>query len=696
MLKKLLVFALLFIAGPAFAQNVQYVTPVTRGHTSVWNSNGVLADGGTSADSPITSLGVTNNGGTGFCVNSGRQSASGYNALCLGASTTGNATISLQNYGTATAQALQFVINGTTYPFPGALAGITINSTAITGGTNGDCLTVSAGTVGQIACSIITAPTTGSGSVVYNTSPTFVGTIGGALTWSGNQTFSANAAFNGQVVAAGTTVPAQSIGNTILGGTLAPPTLTAQGQALFYNTVGNGAVVQGDGSVNDVAILNKAGTVVLNVPTGSTSITLPQIVTLPGLSSGSCTSGLGLNASNQAITVACPGAASTIQVGTTTITSGSTGNLEYNNAGVLGELTPTAGIKTSGSNLQTDGAYSGWALDNCTLAASVNSNLLTVAVKDNTGADPSSTSPCNINYRSSTAATGSTTLVAQTAALSISTNATGATLGSSNNTAFRFWVVSFNNSGTNVLALYNASTSTACNPINEGLIASTTAISGSATSAGVFYSPNGTTVTSKAFRILGYVEYNATGLATAGTYTSGPNFIQTFGPGIKKPCDEIQVQLATSSADNTSTSNAFGTGAAPANAATVTITPTSAANPIYALFTGTSRTAVIANSSAICQLFEGASGAVNTAVGNIASSDTGSSSAVMAAWNILNTTSATQYTERVKNSDNATTVACPSSSASGSSILMVKEIMGELPEIIPDNDNDSRLLNQIG
>lgn len=117
-IKKLLITASIIFASPAFGQNVQYVSPVTRGHIPVWNTNGVIADGGSSADSPITSIGVTNNGGAGICVNSARITASGYNSLCLGSQTNGSATISLQNYGTASPQGLNFVINGTTATIP--------------------------------------------------------------------------------------------------------------------------------------------------------------------------------------------------------------------------------------------------------------------------------------------------------------------------------------------------------------------------------------------------------------------------------------------------------------------------------------------------------------------------------------------------------------------------------------------------
>src|ERR1700722_7102380 len=112
MLKKLLVLAALLAPLPAGAQSVQQSGTVTRGHAAYWVTSGVIGDGGSSASSPISSFGVTNNGGSGICVNSALPTSPGYQALCLGANTNGPATISLQNFGTAPAEPLQFVING--------------------------------------------------------------------------------------------------------------------------------------------------------------------------------------------------------------------------------------------------------------------------------------------------------------------------------------------------------------------------------------------------------------------------------------------------------------------------------------------------------------------------------------------------------------------------------------------------------
>jgi hypothetical protein len=104
----------LFLVAPANAQSVQQSGTVTRNHLPYWVASGVIGDAGSSADSPVTSMGVTNNGGAGFCVNSDRVTAAGRNQLCFGAATSGPAFISLQNLGTAPAETLNFIINGVT------------------------------------------------------------------------------------------------------------------------------------------------------------------------------------------------------------------------------------------------------------------------------------------------------------------------------------------------------------------------------------------------------------------------------------------------------------------------------------------------------------------------------------------------------------------------------------------------------
>lgn len=157
-MRKVLSLLALLAAFPAQAQVLQSGT-VTPGHVMVWAGNGLAKDGGTAANGFITSLGITNNGGPGACVSSAQPStALGYNQLCLSASTAAAAQITLQNYGTATAQNLQFVINGTTITLPtgGGTTIPSITTPLVTGniicasGTTGALVGCTLGTAGQL------------------------------------------------------------------------------------------------------------------------------------------------------------------------------------------------------------------------------------------------------------------------------------------------------------------------------------------------------------------------------------------------------------------------------------------------------------------------------------------------------------------------------------------------------------------
>lgn len=154
----LLVAALSLAPLPALSQAVQQSGSVVVGAAPYWVTNGVIGSAGNAADSLITSLGVTNATVPGFCVNSGRATAAGRQRLCLGAPLNSAAQITLQNYGTATAQDLQFVINGTTITLPtgGGSSIPTITTPLVTGniicasGTTGALAGCTLGTAGQI------------------------------------------------------------------------------------------------------------------------------------------------------------------------------------------------------------------------------------------------------------------------------------------------------------------------------------------------------------------------------------------------------------------------------------------------------------------------------------------------------------------------------------------------------------------
>lgn len=110
----------------------------------------------------------------------------------------------------------------------------------------------------------------------------------------------------------------------------------------------------------------------------SGSPTLSGVPVLSGLSAGTCSSGIAIDASNNAIKVACPGAASSIQIGTTTVTSGTTANLLYNNGGTLANAA-IASFLTAGSGITVTGTT------NATIALSMNSAVLSGAPTNPTG-----------------------------------------------------------------------------------------------------------------------------------------------------------------------------------------------------------------------------------------------------------------------------------------------------------------------
>jgi len=94
---------------------------------------------------------------------------------------------------------------------------------------------------------------------------------------------------------------------------------------------------------------------------------------------------------------------------------------------------------------------------NLQLNASVGSNLLTVAIKNNSGTDPSTTNPVLLPFRDSSATgSGAPVWVAITSALSINTNAVGASMGCISGKMCRLWAVAFNDGGTPVMAFFRA------------------------------------------------------------------------------------------------------------------------------------------------------------------------------------------------------------------------------------------------
>ncbi|MEY9703707.1 hypothetical protein ACFLEY_21730 [Bradyrhizobium sp. YCK136] len=309
------------------------------------------------------------------------------------------------------------------------------------------------------------------------------------------------------------------------------------------------------------------------------------------------------------------------------------------------------------------------ALQNCSLSVSAASGALTIALKDAAGSDPSAGSPCAINFRSATAATGTYATLSVTAATSLVVSS-GSTLGVTSSTAFRLWVVGFNDAGTFRLGVINCAVSGGISPLTENIPASSTAEggAGAADSGGVFYT--GTAIASKAYRVLGYIEWSASGL-TAGTWTTTNLLtLQSFGPGVRLPGERVQ-RVSMTSAVGTSISSSTYT----ITTLTKAITPTSAANPIRvfasaAILSGGSATV------AIVQLGRNSNANMFGSFGVANISNTGAvySSANALGYDLPNSTSSTTYSLYGRSSDNATNISVLPNSYQG--LLEVEEIMG--------------------
>ena len=188
-------------------------------------------------------------------------------------------------------------------------------------------------------------------------------------------------------------------------------------------------------------------------------------------------------------------------------------------------------------------------IQNYSLAAAVAASALTITLSGYDGTALSATNKAQFAFRSATAGTGTYSVVESTANLTLTISA-GSTMGTTSAVAARFWVVLFNDAGTLRLGAINCSTSTAIYPLADDILASSTAEggAGAADSAGVIYT--GTAVTSKAMRVLGYIENTQ---ATAGTYATTPSKVQPWQPGMKLPGDVVQIARTATGTSATGT-----------------------------------------------------------------------------------------------------------------------------------------------
>ena len=351
----------------------------------------------------------------------------------------------------------------------------------------------------------------------------------------------------------------------------------------------------------------------------------------------------------------------------------------------IGAATDTKTLVGDGTDFIPVPVPMGFSLLNGYLDWTVAGNVLTVAVKNWAGTDPSAADPVYIAFRDPTAATGLPLIRKLIGATSV-TASSGSTLGTVANTAFRLWCVAFDDGGTVRLGLINCLSGTAPSlniyPLAGWGIASSTAEggAGAADLAATFYT--GAVVTSKAYAVLGYATWE-TGLATAGTWSAGPTRKQLFGVGVPLPGQEIQssvkrVTAASSTAtaipyDNSIPQSGEGAEFMAADA----FTPRSAANVLdidaLALHRGS------AGQASTGALFQDAIAGALAALSNVTSSSDGTLVAVDHRMR-AGTTSATTFKYRAGPSTgtlyfNADSAGNPVMGGVAASRIRVKELM---------------------
>lgn len=224
------------------------------------------------------------------------------------------------------------------------------------------------------------------------------------------------------------------------------------------------------------------------------------------------------------------------------------GTAYASDAQALGATSTAVGITPANLAQERTLAAMGVGLINGTIVTSTSGGARTIAIKTLAGADPSATDPVTIAFRDVGATTAGYTFLKLTAATSLVISS-GSTMGFTSAAPGRLWIVGFNDAGTFRLGAVNALSGTSIMALRDGIRSSTAeGGAGAADSAQVIYT--GTAVTSKAMRLLGYIDVTET---TAGTWATTPTAMVLMGPGVPRPGDTIQVQRTDTGAMNTGT-----------------------------------------------------------------------------------------------------------------------------------------------
>ncbi|MDB5584808.1 MAG: hypothetical protein JWR80_9984 [Bradyrhizobium sp.] len=575
-----------------------------------------------------------------------------------------------------------------------ALGGATIgaNALAVTGTSlfNSGSTFGAAITYGGVTLS---NAVTGTGNMVLSAGPTFTGTITASIgnfsstlgsaahtiTSASASAFATglNGATNPAFVvdsstasqAAGLKVTGAATGGTVAvaaidSGSNASLTVNAKGSG----TIGIGTVSSGGVTITPALTLG----VPLTVGNGGTGAT-----TLSGAldSAFSSTQGAILYRNSSAWVALPPGTS-----GQFLTTQGAAANPNWSSGGAgTGTVTQVGcGSGLSGGTITASGTCASYfdpsSITNCKLEVTVSGNALTGALKTQSGATPSASSPCTISFPNATVATGDYTPVDVTAATTFSTGTSGSTFGSTNNVPFKLYWFAANNGGTVVLGAISASTPTRIYSLDDDLPKSTTACSActNATSPGVYYTTSA--LTTKSIRVIGVSVWES-GLATAGTWASAPTTIRMRKIGMLMPNQQTSNTNSFNCTAGANTTNA--TAAFVATAATTTITPSSAANFVSVTYAGEMGTTSAAD-SVITGVLRGGT-LTGSEYNYYPGSTAGASAGVPVSRTVLDfpqATTSTTYAVGVRTSAAATTGKFGASSTAGYCTINVVEIVG--------------------
>lgn len=315
---------------------------------------------------------------------------------------------------------------------------------------------------------------------------------------------------------------------------------------------------------------------------------------------------------------------------------------------------------------------------NLQLAAASAAGALTITVETAAGGTPSASTPVLFVFPDPTAVNGDPVVVSQQAALSFTINS-GNSMGCVTTVTCRLWIVAMNNSPNVALCAIRVVTASFIAGLDETLPQSSASGTSGGSSAGTIYC-NQSSVTSKAMRILGYVEAPE----TTGVWGS-VSAVRLFGPGVLKPGSVVQALYYT-----TTTTATGGAGKVDISGWTATpqITPHSVANLVRVRLAGNATSAQ--GDTAGIQMFRGTDA---TLIGTISQGGSGTNVGQgTTPWTVASevmdspaTTSSTTYGACILAGGTGTVWLNGSGVGNGGpGMITIEEIQGALE---PANDN---------